>query len=85
LIINLYVLLYRQAWLGEIKEYAREDVIVILLGNKCDLTSERVVSCEDGERLAKVFQYLNIHVRLYGLSLGTALNFDQSPNNVTEL
>jgi small GTP-binding protein len=42
-----------RAWLAEISEYAHEGVIVMLLGNKADLTAERVVSTEEGERLAK--------------------------------
>ena len=42
-----------QAWLAEINEYAQEDVVIMLLGNKADL-GERVIRAEDGERLAKV-------------------------------
>jgi len=33
-----------------------EDVPIILVGNKCDLEGERVVSTEDGKRLAKQFK-----------------------------
>ena len=43
-----------QAWLAEINEYAQDDVVIMLLGNKCDMTTERVVRREDGEKLAKV-------------------------------
>ena len=43
-----------QAWLAEINEYAQEDVVIMLLGNKSDMTSARLVRTEDGERLAKV-------------------------------
>lgn len=43
-----------QAWLAEINEYASEDVVIMLLGNKCDMTNERTVRTEDGARLAKV-------------------------------
>ncbi|XP_054614956.1 ras-related protein Rab-26-like isoform X3 [Dunckerocampus dactyliophorus] len=42
-----------QAWLTEIHEYAQQDVVLMLLGNKADATHERVVKREDGERLAK--------------------------------
>jgi len=41
-----------RAWLSEIKEYAPQGAVVILLGNKCDLTKERQVKREDGEKLA---------------------------------
>ncbi|GLD66198.1 ras-related protein Rab-26-like protein [Lates japonicus] len=44
-----------QAWLTEIHEYAQQDVVLMLLGNKADATHDRVVKREDGERLAKEF------------------------------
>ncbi|XP_062263966.1 ras-related protein Rab-26-like [Platichthys flesus] len=44
-----------QAWLTEIHEYAQQDVVLMLLGNKADATHNRVVKREDGERLAKQF------------------------------
>ncbi|XP_052615039.1 ras-related protein Rab-26 isoform X1 [Peromyscus californicus insignis] len=43
-----------QAWLTEIQEYAQQDVVLMLLGNKVDSAQERVVKREDGEKLAKV-------------------------------
>uniref|UniRef100_A0A8D3B3D9 small monomeric GTPase n=1 Tax=Scophthalmus maximus TaxID=52904 RepID=A0A8D3B3D9_SCOMX len=43
------------AWLTEIHEYAQQDVVLMLLGNKADATHDRVVKREDGERLAKEF------------------------------
>lgn len=47
-------MLYIQAWLSEIGDYGQDDVLVMLLGNKCDLETERVISTQEGERLAKV-------------------------------
>jgi len=44
-----------QAWLCEIKDYGKDDVLVTLVGNKCDLEAKREVSTDDGELLAKVF------------------------------
>jgi len=44
-----------RAWLAEINEYAQDDVVIMLLGNKCDMANERVVKREDGERLAKEY------------------------------
>ena len=43
-----------QAWVSEIQEYANDDVVVMLLGNKSDMVSERVVKKEEAEKLAKV-------------------------------
>ncbi|XP_033210736.1 ras-related protein Rab-37 [Belonocnema kinseyi] len=45
-----------RAWLGEIREYAHDDVVVILLGNKCDCGSQREISREEGERLGREYQ-----------------------------
>merc|ERR1711977_304305 len=39
-------------WIGEIDKYGKEDVNKLLLGNKCDLTSKRVVMFDDGKELA---------------------------------
>uniref|UniRef100_A0A3B1J1D7 RAB26, member RAS oncogene family n=1 Tax=Astyanax mexicanus TaxID=7994 RepID=A0A3B1J1D7_ASTMX len=44
-----------QAWLSEIHEYAQQDVVLMLLGNKADASHDRSVRREEGERLAKEF------------------------------
>ncbi|XP_037544950.1 ras-related protein Rab-26-like [Nematolebias whitei] len=44
-----------QAWLTEIHEFAQQDVVLMLLGNKADATHDRVVKREEGEKLAKEF------------------------------
>uniref|UniRef100_A0AAR2KPN9 small monomeric GTPase n=1 Tax=Pygocentrus nattereri TaxID=42514 RepID=A0AAR2KPN9_PYGNA len=43
------------AWLSEIHEYAQQDVVLMLLGNKADASHDRSVRREEGERLAKEF------------------------------
>ncbi|XP_050465959.1 ras-related protein Rab-37 isoform X2 [Cataglyphis hispanica] len=45
-----------RAWLSEIREHANEDVVIMLLGNKSDCGTERVVKREDGERLAQEYK-----------------------------
>ncbi|XP_003703985.1 ras-related protein Rab-37 isoform X1 [Megachile rotundata] len=45
-----------RAWLSEIREHAKEDVVIMLLGNKSDCGTERVVKREDGERLAQEYK-----------------------------
>lgn len=40
-------------WLEDVQKYAHENVSIILVGNKCDLESKRVVSTEEGEQFAK--------------------------------
>ncbi|XP_054077974.1 ras-related protein Rab-37 isoform X2 [Rissa tridactyla] len=44
-----------RAWLTEIHEYAQKDVVIMLLGNKADVSSERVVRTEDGASLAREY------------------------------
>lgn len=39
-------------WVGQIQQYADVHVNKILIGNKCDIADERVVSTEDGAQLA---------------------------------
>ena len=41
--------------MAEIDKFATDNVCKVLVGNKCDLTSKRVVSTEDGENLAKTY------------------------------
>ncbi|XP_073944247.1 RAS oncogene family member Rab26 isoform X3 [Choristoneura fumiferana] len=45
-----------RAWLGEIREYAQDDVVIMLLGNKSDSGLERAVRREEGLRLAREYQ-----------------------------
>ncbi|XP_073901302.1 ras-related protein Rab-37 isoform X2 [Castor canadensis] len=44
-----------RAWLAEIHEYAQRGVVIMLLGNKADVSSERVIRSEDGETLAREY------------------------------
>ncbi|CAL4064139.1 unnamed protein product, partial [Meganyctiphanes norvegica] len=43
-----------RAWLAEVHEYAQDDVVIMLIGNKGDVP-ERVLRREDGERLAREY------------------------------
>lgn len=38
-------------WMSEIDKYAQDDVIRMLVGNKCDMEDKRAVSFEEGEQL----------------------------------
>ncbi|CAF0921972.1 unnamed protein product [Brachionus calyciflorus] len=44
-----------RAWLSEIRQYAEEDVVIMLLGNKVD-KANRIITKEQGEKLAKQFE-----------------------------
>ena len=40
-------------WIRKIEQLAQPDVQTLLIANKCDLTNDRLISKERGERLAK--------------------------------
>jgi len=42
-------------WLGEIEKYAINEAVVLIIGNKCDLKSNRVVDYEEAEEFANQF------------------------------
>uniref|UniRef100_M4AAT5 small monomeric GTPase n=1 Tax=Xiphophorus maculatus TaxID=8083 RepID=M4AAT5_XIPMA len=44
-----------RAWLTEIHEYAHTDVVIMLLGNKADMSGERAIRRDEGERLAREY------------------------------
>lgn len=60
-----------RAWLSEIQEYAARDVVVMLLGNKADLSREKGVKREEGEKLAKDF-----HVPFMETSAKSGMNIE---------
>ncbi|XP_064091026.1 ras-related protein Rab-26-like [Macrobrachium nipponense] len=60
-----------RAWLAEVHEYAQDDVVIMLIGNKCDVNGDRVVRREDGERLAREY-----NVAFMETSAKTGLNVD---------
>ena len=39
-------------WLGEVKDMCYKDILICLIGNKCDLETKRVISYDDGKKLA---------------------------------
>jgi Ras-related protein Rab-8A len=47
-------------WMNSIQENADNGVDVILVGNKIDLTNDRVVSLEEGKALADKFSVFHI-------------------------
>lgn len=40
------------SWMNEINRYASENVSKLLVGNKCDLESKKVVTYDEGKELA---------------------------------
>ena len=42
-------------WMNSIKQIKQKDFPIILIGNKCDLEENRIISKEEGEELAKKY------------------------------
>ncbi|XP_058745572.1 ras-related protein RABB1c-like [Vicia villosa] len=40
-------------WLEDARQHASSSMIIMLIGNKCDLSKKRAVSTEEGEKFAK--------------------------------
>ncbi|KAB0795498.1 hypothetical protein PPYR_12337 [Photinus pyralis] len=77
-----------RAWLGEIREYAQDDVVIMLIGNKCDCGTDRVIRREDGERLAREYNVAfmetsaksGVNVELAFMAIARELKRRQSGN-----
>ncbi|XP_063930277.1 ras-related protein Rab-37-like isoform X2 [Zophobas morio] len=77
-----------RAWLSEIREYAQDDVVIMLLGNKADCGGDREVRREDGERLAREYNVAFMetsaksgqNVELAFLAVARELKYRQSGN-----
>ncbi|GMT05863.1 hypothetical protein PENTCL1PPCAC_28037 [Pristionchus entomophagus] len=48
-------------WLGQIKDFAKDNVMVTLIGNKCDLAAQRKVTVKEAQELAAT-----PHAAVYG-------------------
>jgi len=47
-------------WVEDVKNNSNKDVIMVLVGNKCDLQQERMVSREEALKLARDYEMLYI-------------------------
>ncbi|CAI5454196.1 unnamed protein product [Caenorhabditis angaria] len=66
-----------EEWLRRIGSQASKDVVKMLVGNKCDLTAQRVVSKERGERLARDHQMI-----FHEISAKNNVNVDTAFNDL---
>lgn len=60
-------------WISQIQQHADVHVNKLLVGNKCDMLDEKVVSTEEGEKLAKEFG-----IPFYECSAKNDINVDES-------
>ena len=47
-------------WVEDVKNNSNKDVIMVLVGNKCDLQHERMVAREEALKLARDYEMLYI-------------------------
>ncbi|KAI1728377.1 ras family domain-containing protein [Ditylenchus destructor] len=66
-------------WLRNIDEHASEDVVKMLLGNKCDMADRRVISKERGERIA-----IDHGIRFLETSAKANINIDKAFYDLAE-
>ena len=60
-------------WIKECKSNASENVLIVLIGNKCDLNEKRQVTTEEGENLAKKYK-----ISFYETSAKTGKNVQEA-------
>eukprot|EP00450_Noctiluca_scintillans_P038184 CAMPEP_0194479604 /NCGR_PEP_ID=MMETSP0253-20130528/2672_1 /TAXON_ID=2966 /ORGANISM="Noctiluca scintillans" /LENGTH=204 /DNA_ID=CAMNT_0039318855 /DNA_START=56 /DNA_END=670 /DNA_ORIENTATION=- len=64
-------------WVGEIDKYAADGVNKLLVGNKCDLASKKVVSTDEAKELAD-----SLNIRLLEASAKNAHNVEEAFNTM---
>jgi len=64
-------------WVGEIDKYAADGVNKLLVGNKCDLASKKVVSTDEAKELAD-----SLNLRLLETSAKNAHNVEEAFNTM---
>merc|ERR1712232_1089516 len=60
-------------WVQEIEQYAMKGVKILLVGNKCDLSSKKVISDDDAKELAD-----SLNIPFMETSAKNAHNVDQA-------
>jgi Ras-related protein Rab-2A len=70
-------------WIGDLKQYCDQNTVIILVGNKVDLESEREISTDEGKALAESNNLL-----FFETSAATGFNiracFDEAIDKISE-
>lgn len=66
-------------WLRNIDEHANEDVVRMILGNKCDLNDKRVITRERGEAIGREY-----NVKVYETSAKSNINIEKAFMELTK-
>lgn len=67
-------------WLEDVRKYAKENIVTLLIGNKSDLINQREVSFDDGKKLAGLHGMIFIET-----SAKEMTNVNKAMINLTEL
>ena len=66
-------------WIKQIKEEVNDNVCIILVGNKIDMEGKRVVSTEEGEKMAEEYELM-----FFECSAKTGENIDEAFNELVK-
>jgi len=66
-------------WIGEVDKYGSENVIRVIIGNKCDRAYDRQVSKEEGKQVADEFGYYFVET-----SAKDSTNVDNAFSNISQ-
>merc|ERR1719204_2300414 len=66
-------------WMKQIKDFANQNVRILLVGNKCDLAEKRTITFEDAQELAK-----NLGIHCFETSAKDSTNVDQAFYHIAE-
>jgi Ras-related protein Rab-8A len=80
-----------RTWMRNIEQHANEQVVKILLGNKCDMTEKKMVTYDQGDALAKEYgiQFFetsaktNVKVEEAFTAIARAIKDRKPPNQTT--
>ena len=78
-ITNLHTFNNIQKWIGELEINSKDDIKMLIIGNKCDLENLRVVTKECGEKLAETLKIPFIET-----STKNSINTDEAFLSITQ-